>query len=154
VTYASCPTAVVDAPVEVVWSLLTDPAHWGDFYDVRAVVVDPPGPASVGQVVSARSGPRGLGLGVSFRFTLIDPVRFRFCLEARLPMGMTVAEDMNCMAIDADHCRVAYNCTFGFAPGWRGALARRLLGRELRSGPVDSLRRLKAAAERRHAPRS
>jgi hypothetical protein len=34
-THLSCPTDVVDTPIEVVWALVTDFARWGDFYDVR-----------------------------------------------------------------------------------------------------------------------
>ena len=29
-THASCPSAVVGAPIEIVWLLLTDPARWGE----------------------------------------------------------------------------------------------------------------------------
>jgi hypothetical protein len=50
--YASCPTGVVNAPVEVVWTLLTHPEGWGDFYNVRITAADPAGPAVVGQTVS------------------------------------------------------------------------------------------------------
>jgi len=55
-TYASCPTSIVNAPVEIVWSLLTRPEKWGDFYDVRVTSVEPVGPAMVGQTVFAESG--------------------------------------------------------------------------------------------------
>jgi hypothetical protein len=37
------PTALVDAPVEVVWNLLTQPAEWGTFYDMRVTAVVPTG---------------------------------------------------------------------------------------------------------------
>jgi len=60
--HASCPTAIVKAPTEVVWQLLTEPSRWGEFFDVRRVTVTPPGTASVGQVVRAESGPRLLRL--------------------------------------------------------------------------------------------
>lgn len=50
--YASCPTGIVNAPVEVVWTLLTHPEGWGDFYKVRITAADPAGPAVVGQTVS------------------------------------------------------------------------------------------------------
>jgi len=74
-SYASCPTAVVNAPVEIVWALLADPAGWG--HD--------------------------------------------------------------------------YHCGFNFPIGWRGALTRVLMRREVNAGPVDSLSRLKRAAEMRVA---
>jgi hypothetical protein len=33
--YVSCPTAVINAPVNVVWALLIEPAAWGGVFDVR-----------------------------------------------------------------------------------------------------------------------
>ena len=48
-TYASCPTVVVHAPIDIVWKLLTQPARWGDFFDLRITGVEPAGPAVIGQ---------------------------------------------------------------------------------------------------------
>lgn len=45
--------AVVDAPVDVVWGLLTNFAGWGSFYNVRALSVEPAGLAVVGQKMRA-----------------------------------------------------------------------------------------------------
>jgi len=39
---------------------------------------------------------------------------------------------------------------FGFAKGWRGAITRTIMRRKLDVGPVDSLSRLKRAAEQRY----
>ena len=74
-TYAACPTEIVEAPIEVVWKLLTNFSGWGGFYDVRVNRVEPPGPAVVGQRMFGESGPRGLHLRVSFEFTRIDEPR-------------------------------------------------------------------------------
>ena len=71
-SYLVCPTAVVEAPVETVWQLLTYFAGWGDFYDVRVLSVEPPGPAVVGQRMRGESGPRWLNLGICFEHTLVD----------------------------------------------------------------------------------
>jgi hypothetical protein len=43
-SYASCPTAVVNAPVGIVWALLVDPVGWEHVFDVRIDGLDPPGP--------------------------------------------------------------------------------------------------------------
>jgi hypothetical protein len=88
--YASCPTGIVSAPVEFVWTLLTHPAGWGDFYDVRITAVDPAGPAVVGQTVFAESGPQFLHLKLQFRFVEIDALNYKLGLDARLPFGVTV----------------------------------------------------------------
>ena len=145
----ACPTDVVDAPIDVVWALLTEPTGWGGFFDIRNVHVDPPGPARVGQRVQARSGPRWLRLKIGFSFTRVDPADHRLGIDVRLPLGVTVREDLSCAPLGDDRCRVSYRCDFGFPEGWRGALLRAVLGRQLIAGPADSLARLKAAAERR-----
>jgi len=143
-----CPTDVVEAPLDVVWRLLTEPAGWGGFFDVRIGHIDPPGPARVGQRVVAESGPRLFHFKVSFEFTLVDAERRRLGLQVRLPFGVTVTEDLHCAAISEGRCRVTYGCDFGLPGGWRGWIARLFLGREMEAGPIDSLARLRAAAER------
>jgi hypothetical protein len=150
-TYTACPTAIIEAPVAVVWKLLADLAGWGSFYDVRVQSVEPPGPAVVGQKMRGESGPRWLHLGVSFEFTRIELHR-KLEMDVKLPLGITVHEDLDCLPVDERRCRVNYHCHFGFPAGWRGTLLRRLLSRGLVEGPADSLSRLKRAAEQAGAP--
>jgi hypothetical protein len=149
--YVSCPTSVVDAPVELVWMLLTHPEGWGDFYNMRITAVDPAGTAVVGQTVFAESGPRFLHLKLQFRFTEIDPPNYKLGFDARFPFGITVREDMSCVPVGQNQCRVNYHCGFGFPTGWRGVLMRFLIRHRLDSGPADSLDRLRRAAEGLHA---
>lgn len=47
--YTACPTETVEAPIGVVWQLLTDFSVWGSFFDLRVISVEPPGPAALGQ---------------------------------------------------------------------------------------------------------
>jgi hypothetical protein len=148
-TFTACPTAIVDASIEVVWNLLTNFAGWGNFYDVRVISVEPPGPAVIGQKMRGESGPRWLHLGVAFEFTRIE-IHRKLELDIKLPLGITVHEDLDCIPVDVNRCRVNYHCHFGFPEGWRGALMRRLLSRGLTEGPADSLSRLKHAAEQAH----
>jgi hypothetical protein len=117
IAHSSCPTSIVNAPVEIVWNLLTRPEKWGDFYDVRVTSVEPAGPAVVGQTVFAESGPRLLHLALEFRFTKIDAVNFGLGLDVKLPFGVTVCEDLSCVPIGQDQCRVNYHCGFGFRDG-------------------------------------
>jgi hypothetical protein len=70
----SCPTAVINAPVDVVWALLIEPAAWGGVFDVRVGSIDPPGPAIVGQRISGETGLRILHLKLTFWMIEIDPL--------------------------------------------------------------------------------
>jgi hypothetical protein len=147
----SCSTAIVQAPIGIVWNLLTRPKECGDFYDVRVTSVEPEGTAVTGQTVFAESGPRLLHLRLEFRFTKVDVANYKLGLDVRMPFGITVREDLNCVPIVQDRCRVNYHCGFCFPAGLRGTVARFLMRRELASGPIDSLSRLQRAVEQRYA---
>lgn len=149
--YASCPTAVVNAPVGVVWALLMDPAGWGKVFDVRIDGVDPPGRTVQGQQIMGESGLQLFHLKVAFLVREVDAEHHRLVMDIKLPLGITVHEDLRCMALDPGHCRVDYHCGFEYPSGWRGALAHILTGHEREVGPIDSLSRLKRAAELRFA---
>jgi hypothetical protein len=149
--YSSCPTNIVNAPVELVWTLLTRPEEWGAFCDVGVTGVDPAGPARVGQTVFAESGPQWLHLKLEFRFTEIDALNYKLGLDAQFPFGVTVQENLACIPLGPEQCRVVYNCGFEFPAGWRGAMLHYFLRRRLDAGPADSLSRLKRQAERLHA---
>jgi len=146
--YVSCPTSIVNAPVELVWTLLTHPEEWGDFYNVRIISANPAGPAIVGQTVYAEAGPRFLHLKLQFRFVEIDALNYKLGFDARFPFGITVREDLSCVPLGLNQCRVNYHCGFGFPAGWRGAVMQFFMRRRLDSGPADSLSRLQREAER------
>jgi hypothetical protein len=147
-THLACPTAVVNAPIEVVWGLLMNTAGWGQFYDVKVLSVEPPGPAAPGQRLIGNPGPRLLPFRITFDFTVVDPVNHRLGIDGRIPFGIKVREDMNLIRVDDVRCRVNYNCDFTLPTGLRGAILRRVVGRGFDSGPADSLSRLKREAER------
>jgi hypothetical protein len=137
----------VNAPIDVVWKLLTEPAGWTEFFDIRITRIDPSGPAVVGQRIYGESGPRFLRLVVTLEYTEIDAARRTIGLNVQLPLGVTVREDLSCSAVGDTQCRVNYHCHFGLPTGWRGAIVRMVLRRELEVGPADSLLRLTRAAE-------
>jgi hypothetical protein len=95
-----CPMAVVHAPVEVVWALLTDPAGYGAFWDLRVRRVVPPGPARPGQVVEGRPA----------RLTIeaVDAARHQIRYTATLPLGLTSLNVLTCTPLDPASCRVAF----------------------------------------------
>jgi Polyketide cyclase / dehydrase and lipid transport len=146
-THLACPTAIVEAPIDVAWNLLLRTAEWGKFYDLTVLSVDPPGPARPGQRLIGNPGPRFLPLRLVFDFTEVDAVNHRLRIEGRLPFGIRVRENMTIAPIDSTRCRVNYNCDFELPTGVRGQILWLLLRRGFDSGPADSLSRLKREAE-------
>jgi hypothetical protein len=110
--HLSCPTALVNAPIDIVWKLLTEPAGWTEFFDIRTTRIDPPDPAVVGQKIYGESGPRILRLRVTLEYTDIDVARRTIGLNVQLPLGIAVREDLSCIAVNNTQCRVNYRCDF------------------------------------------
>ena len=152
-THLACPTAIVEAPIEMVWDLLLNTAEWGKFYDVRVLSVDPPGPATAGQRLIGNPGPSFSPLRLVFDFTEVDALHHILSFDGRLPFGIKVREKMMITPIDSARCRVNYNCDFELPTGLLGHIIWRLLGRGFDNGPIDSLSRLKREAERLMAGR-
>ena len=88
--------------------------------------------------------------GLKFEYTEVNVAQHKLGLNVQLPFGITVREDLDCIPLSSTRCRVNYHCNFGFAKGWRGAITRTIMRLKLDVGPVDSLSRLKRAAEQRY----
>ena len=84
---------------------------------------------------------------LKFEYTEVNVAQHKLGLNVQLPFGITVREDLDCIPLSSTQCRVNYHCNFGFAKGWRGAITRIIMRRKLDAGAVDSLSRLKRAAE-------
>ncbi len=108
-SHQSCPTNVVDAPLELVWSLLTQPAGWGAFFDMRVTAVEPKGCAVAGQVIEGATGPWPINLRVRFRLTNVDAAEHQLGLDGDLPFGLKLREDIRLQRLDANRCRVSFN---------------------------------------------
>jgi hypothetical protein len=52
-TVSVCPSAVVEAPVDRVWELVTHPEEFGRWADAALVVAEPPGHTALGWTVAA-----------------------------------------------------------------------------------------------------
>jgi hypothetical protein len=58
-TVSLCPIATVGAPIELVWSLLSEPANYDVWWDATTRAISPEGHAQPGQRIYAKT--RGLG---------------------------------------------------------------------------------------------
>jgi hypothetical protein len=115
--YASCPTEIVDAPVEIVWALLPLPEQWGKFFR--------PSRHSRGatRIDSCRAKglceiwPQLLSLRLEFECTDIDAIDHKLGLNINLPFGLRVREELDCIPINRTRCKVNYRCNFGLPAG-------------------------------------
>ncbi len=101
-----CPTDVVSAPVERVWTLLTsDYTTWAD---AQLVSREPDGPAVPGQRIHLTSSELGLTFHVHFTVERVDLSTHTLGLFVQLPFGMTMRDAIVCTPLGPDRTRVEY----------------------------------------------
>lgn len=98
-----CPTAVVVAPGEHIWHLLTDPRMLAQWTRLR-LVEGPACPMSAGDHLVLGA----FGLRMAFDVLEVRPPR-ELTLDVRLPLGVTNHEHIQITPIDAHSSRVTYN---------------------------------------------
>ena len=72
-SFTVCPVAVVAAPVESVWELLSEPALRDEWWDARTERVVPEGKASPGQVIYLKTLPSVRQWETTLRIERVDP---------------------------------------------------------------------------------
>jgi hypothetical protein len=106
--FSVCPTAVVAAPVEVVWENLVQWERYADWADVQVARREPEGPATVGQTITFT----GKALGRTWRFLFkveeINHESHQLGLHVFFPFGLQEKPHIVCAPIDATTCRVQY----------------------------------------------
>jgi uncharacterized protein YndB with AHSA1/START domain len=105
-----CPAAVVNTPVERVWTVLLDSEHYGKWADARFTRFDPPGPAAVGQLMWANGREFGITLPLQVRLQVesIDPDNHRIVFDVDLPFGVKERTTITGTRIDEQTTRVQY----------------------------------------------
>ena len=79
---------MVEAPVELVWDLLTSPEEFGSWTDAALVGADPPGRTRAGQRLSLVTRAIGRTFPVEMSVLEADPERRRLHLLIHLPLGL------------------------------------------------------------------
>ena len=122
-----CPIATIHAPVERVWSFVSEPAnydlwwdaqsHWSFlseptnyalWRDAQAQSIVPEGPASPGQKIYAQTTALGKHWTVTVIVEDVDEAKRQIHLTTVLPWGITVHNHITCLPLDAAHCRVSF----------------------------------------------
>jgi hypothetical protein len=103
-----CPADTVQAPVHVVWDLLTRPAEYGRFWDVTIARVEPDGPAAPGQRFFGSSRALGRRWRVDGEVREVDHSRRQILFRMTLPLGLVSDNRIVCTAIDERSCMLRY----------------------------------------------
>jgi hypothetical protein len=103
-----CPSAIVAAPVEMVWSLLDPLSQLGTWAEGEVISVEPEGPATPGQRMIIRSRALGRTWKVTFVVEEVHSERHMLQTNVTFPFGMHLHERIMCNPIDAISCRVQY----------------------------------------------
>jgi len=89
-TVSVCPIAVVNAPPERIWSLLSEPARYALWWNADTRTITPAGSAQPGQIILAETRELGRTWPVHITVTGVDAARHAIDLTTRLPLGITV----------------------------------------------------------------
>lgn len=103
-----CPIARVNAPAERVWSFLSEPANYAQWWDAETLSIEPEGPAQMGQRIHAQAVALGLRRNFDVLVEDVEEVRRLIHLKTSLPLGITVANLITCTEIDAFTCQISF----------------------------------------------
>jgi hypothetical protein len=103
-----CPLATVLAPVERVWSFLSEPANFALWWDAQTCSIVPEGRAASGQKIYAQTTCLGKRWAVTVMVKDVDEAKREIHLTTVLPLGITVHNHITCLALDPAHCRVSF----------------------------------------------
>jgi len=104
----ACPLATIDAPVERVWSLRSEPANYDLWWDAQTRSIVPEGPASPGQKIYAQTTAPGKHWPIVVTVNDVDEAKRQIHLTTVLPFGITVNNHITCLPLDAARCRVSF----------------------------------------------
>ncbi len=103
-TISTCPIAVVNAPIERVWSLLSEPIHYDLWWEAQTRAIVPEGRAHAGQKIFAKTG----GLNMLAIVNGVDESKYQIDLTTKLPFGITGFNHLTCTALSIATTQVSF----------------------------------------------
>jgi len=94
VTVSVCPAAVVGAPINRVWALVSSPEGLDAWVDATLLSADPDGPARPGQRLRLETGALGRRFPVTIDVLEVDEEAHRLRLLVALPLGVVNDENV------------------------------------------------------------
>ncbi len=104
----TCPADLVNAPIDKVWALLAHPSEYDRWWDAHTNRIDPEGPVSPGQTISAWAMGLGRRWMVSLQIEAVVPEKYQIRLRSKLPLGIIGVNQITCTAIGPSSCRVQF----------------------------------------------
>jgi hypothetical protein len=103
-----CPSEIVQAPVEIVWDLLTNPAGYGQFWDFTVERVEPQGPAAPGQLIAGWSRALCRRWRIEGEILKVDAERHEIRFLMSLPFGIIGDNRLLCTRVDERSCSLRF----------------------------------------------
>ncbi len=107
-SHTYCPAAIVAAPVETVWDLLTVPESRDEWWHAHTARVVPEGSASPGQVLHLQVTRLGITANRTIRVAAVNSQKHQIQFTVALPLGAVNHQTTTVTAIDAASCRVQF----------------------------------------------
>ncbi len=107
-SHTYCPAAIVAAPIDIVWELLSEVKGRDEWWHARTVRVVPDGEGSPGQVLYLEVSRLGITLTRTIRVEAVNPQKHQLHFTVALPLGGVNHQTTTVTAIDAASCRVQF----------------------------------------------
>jgi len=99
-----CPMDIINAPIEKVWTLLSEPANYALWWEPQTRSIVPEGRAQSGQKIHAKAS----GLDVNVIVNSCDESKHQIHLTTMLPFGITVHSHITFTPLENGTCQVSF----------------------------------------------
>lgn len=104
----ACPAASVAAPLDTIWTMLTTPARYSEWWNASIVQMTPEGTLCPGQIIELTSKAFGRSWPITFKVENVDAAKHRINIHVVLPLGLILENYISCTSVDATTTRVQY----------------------------------------------
>ena len=107
-TVTVCPAAIINAPIECVWSLLMEPEGWTDWSTARLEAAEPNGPMHAGQQLYFSSRAFGRRWRAVTRVIRVTPERHTMDVDVSVPFGIINHEHLSVTSLPDGRTHVQF----------------------------------------------
>lgn len=99
-----CPIGMIEAPIEKVWTFLSEPANYDLWWDAKTQSILPEGHAQAGQRVHAKAG----GFNILLTVDAVDESKHKIDFMTKFPFGITGFNHITCTALPDSTTQVSF----------------------------------------------